>query len=253
MEAVLERAAAYTAKFVNVFSNLVVTERYTQEIKSVNLARRPPSSGSRRELVSDFLLLHVGGPLEWRPYRDVYLVDGRPVRDRDERLMRLFTAPAATRVEQAARIARESARYNIGLTERTANTPVLSLLFLQEHVQSRFAFKVASRKSNEVSLDYREEVRPTIIRGIRANGEDTDISASGQFTIEPDTGRVLRTRLVLASFRMRTALTTTYRPDDRFGIAVPAEMREEIELERTLIAGRATYEDFRQFKVETAP
>jgi hypothetical protein len=256
-EEVLARAAEYTARFVDTFSNLVATERYVQDVAPANAAlrlrwRRVP--GSHRELLSEFLLLNVGGPLEWRPYRDVYLVDGKPVRDRDDRLTRLFTEPAATRLEQAARIAQESARHNIGLATRTANTPVLSLLFLQEHIQHRFEFTIADRNAGadrrDVVLEYREDFRPTIIRGTRST-EDIDLPASGRFWIAAGTGRVSRATLAVSSERMRTALTTTYRDDARFGIAVPIEMRETIELDRALVTGTATYDNFRRFEVRT--
>ena len=67
--------------------------------------------------------------------------DGTPVRDRQERLSRLFEQPAP-RAPSTRRHAssRESARYNIGAVERTLNTPVLTLLFLQADQQPRFQF-----------------------------------------------------------------------------------------------------------------
>ena len=258
LDTVLARAAEYTARFVEVFSNLVATERYVQDVGPANTAlrlRSRPAPGSHRELRSDFLLLNVGGPLEWRPYRDVYLVDGKPVRDRDDRLTRLFAEPAATRLQQAARIAQESARHNIGLARRTANTPVLSLLFLQQPIQSRFEFQMVQRNtgagSREVVLEYREELFPTIIRGMRQREDDTDLPATGRFTIDGTSGRVRQTTLVLSADDMKTTLSTTYRDEPRFGIAVPVEMRETIELGRALVTGRATYDNFRRFEVRT--
>ena len=250
-EEVLERAAEYTARFVNTFSNLVATERYVQDVRPGNAALRlrwKPVPGSHRELRSDFLLLNVGGPLEWRPYRDVYLVDNKPVRDRDDRLARLFSEPAATRLEQAARIAQESARHNIGLAARTVNTPVLALLFLQDNVQHRFDFKVAGRDGRNVVIEYDEEFRPTIIRGTHT-ADETDLPASGRFWIDSETGRVARSTLHVAQGPMRTQLTTTYKDDSRFGIALPVEMREEVEFGRTLTTGTATYDNFRKFEV----
>ena len=256
-EDVLARAAEYTARFVETFSNLVATERYVQDVKPANAALRlrwRPVPGSHRELRSDFLLLNVGGPLEWRPYRDVYLVDGKAVRDRDDRLTRLFTEPSATRLEQAARIAQESARHNIGLATRTANTPVLSLLFLQENIQHRFEFKVVERNTgtdkHDVVLEYHEDFRPTIIRGTSST-EDIDLPASGRFWIAAGTGRVSRATLTVSSDRMRTEISTTYRDDPRFGIAVPVEMKEAIEVDRTYVTGTATYDNFRRFEVRT--
>jgi hypothetical protein len=39
---------------------------------SVSASARP-----RRHLKSDLVLVKVGPPLEWRPYRDVFEVDGK--------------------------------------------------------------------------------------------------------------------------------------------------------------------------------
>lgn len=252
-DVVLARASSYVDRFVDVFSNLVATEKYVQDVRPANTAQRlriRPGPGSHRELLSDFLLLNVGGPLEWRPYRDVYVVDRKPVRDRDDRLARLFSEPAATRLEQAARIAQESARHNIGLVARTVNTPVLALLFLQEHIQHRFEFTIAGRDGRNVVVEYDEDFRPTIIRGTSST-DDSDLPASGRFWIDGETGRVARSTLRVAHGEMRTQLTTTYRDDPRFGIAVPAEMREEVEFGRSLTLGTATYDNFRRFEVKT--
>jgi hypothetical protein len=231
-----------------------------------------------RELRSDVLLLNIGGPLEWRPYRDVYEVDGQPVRDRNGRLMALFQQPSASALEQASRFAQESARYNIGLTRRTINTPVLTLLFLQPAVQPRFRFKLGKMDRgagpDAQIVEYREETRPTLIRGITSD-VDTDLRASGRFWIDRATGRIDRTELVLVAFGMRAELVTTFQPDERLGIAVPAEMQEEYDLQRTielqgptnkavglpqmerrvehtLITGVATYGNFRRFDVSTS-
>src|SRR5262245_22125623 len=115
---VLERAGTYVARFVETFSNIVATERYTQEVSTEarvgSLNGSATTARTRRDLRSEFLLLKVGGPLEWRPFRDVFEVDGRVVRERDDRLARLFHTPSADAYEQAARIAQESARHNIG-------------------------------------------------------------------------------------------------------------------------------------------
>ena len=46
----------------------------------------------------------------WVVFRDVFEVDGKAQRDRDERLMKLFLKPDADTFRQAQRIAEESAR-----------------------------------------------------------------------------------------------------------------------------------------------
>ena len=265
--AVLERAAAYVARFVDTFSNVVTTERYGQEVATD--ARVGSRNGAvtttrtRRDLRSELLLLKVGGPLEWRPFRDVFEVDGRAVRERDGRLTRLFQTPSANAYEQAARIAQESARHNVGLTGRTINTPVLSLLFLQARVQPRFQFTVETRDAdvgpNVWRVAYRETMTPTLIRGITTS-EDRDLPSSGRFWIDAETGSILRAELVLVTGTLTARLVTTYRDDAQLGLAVPVDMREEYAIAEDArsrqpartVTGFARYDEFRRFEVTTA-
>ena len=260
----MSRAGAYVARFVEAFSNVVAHEQYAQEVETS--ARIGSTTGSatvartRRDLKSDFLLLKVGGPLEWRPFRDVFEVDGRAVRERSDRLVKLFQTSAVNGYEQAARIAQESARHNIGLAGRTINTPVLPMLFLQSAIQPRFRFSLDGRDAdvgeNTWRVTYRESATPTLIRGITTN-EDLDLASSGRFWIDADTGRIDKTELVLATSAMVARLVTTYRNDERLGMAVPVEMREEYSIaddarsrqRARRITGFARYDDFRRFEV----
>lgn len=275
VDALVIRAGDYVATFTDAFSNLVAEERYTQEISGAGAARL--GRISRRELRSDIVLLKIGGPLEWRPYRDVFAVDGKPVRDRDDRLMALFAQPSATSFEQAARIARESARFNIGLASRTINTPLLSLLFLQRSIQPRFRFKLgkldAGAGPRTWVVEYKEEARPTLIRALMTD-DNRDLPASGRFWIDADTGRVSKTELLFAVVGMRASLTTAFRRDDRLGMDVPLDLREVYRLQRevseqgptnkdegaprvtnsveeTIVSGTAVYSNFRRFDVAT--
>jgi len=274
VESAVAKAADYVARFADAFSNVVAEERYTQEVSGTGAGMT--GRAGRRDLRSDVVLLKIGGPLEWRPYRDVYEVDAKPVRDRDDRLMKLFQQPSATAFEQAARIARESARYNIGLPGRTINTPLLSLLFLQRSIQPRFRFKLGKADAGIGPrvwiVEYREQARPTLIRGIMTE-DSTDLPASGRFWIDVDTGRVAKAELLFAVVGMRASLVTSFRHDDRIGIDVPADMREVYTLQRTItgqgptdkaagapvvvqsieetvVSGTATYSNFRQFEVK---
>jgi hypothetical protein len=255
LEPLLATASAYVARFIEAFVDVIGEERYTQDVVAggslLASGRAQPSGPTHRELRSDFLLIRTGGPLEWVSFRDVFEVDGKPVRDREERLTKLFGQPAATAIDQAARLTQESARYNIGAVERTINTPVLPLLFLQSDRRARFRFTRGMRTtdfSDRVTvLSYREAARPTIIRTVR----DTDRPASGRFWIEGDTGRVLQSELVLTGNGINIRVTTTFRPDDRLGVAVPVRMREEYSLPSGRLVGLATYEGFRRFEVRT--
>ena len=213
----------------------------------------------------NLLLVRPGGMGDWVQFRDVFEVDGRPVRDRGERLVPLFLQPAASRAAQLMRIRAESARYNIGTVERTVNTPTLPLLFLETANQKRFAFTRASsratltlappselagaafRTSTEVWIvDFREKQDGTLIRDERGR----DVPARGRFWIEPSSGRVLMSELTANTRRIRATIDVSYQSEPLVGLLVPIEMRERYatrDAER--IDGVATYGRFRQFTV----
>jgi hypothetical protein len=255
LDPLLLTASAYVDRFVEGFANIVGEERYTQDVVSGGSLLAPGrglSAGvTHRELRSDFVLVRSGDALGWLSFRDVFEVDGKPVRDREERLTRLFSQPASTALDQAARLAHESARYNIGAPERTVNTPVLALLFLQAGFQPRFRFNRTARTpefSERVSVvAYREVEQPTVIRTV----QDADRPASGRFWIDAETGRILQSELVLSGSGIEVRFTTVFQPDDRIGLAVPVRMREEYLLPSGRLVGLATYDGFRRFQVTT--
>ena len=109
-----------------------------------------PSDGDRRELRSDFLLVRPEGEDHYFEFRDVFEVDGRPVRDREERLSRLFLDRSGASSRQIQEITNESARYNIGSVERTLNTPTLALLLLDPRYQPTVTFSPDERNDTGV-------------------------------------------------------------------------------------------------------
>src|SRR6185436_13041346 len=144
----LAREAAYLREFVTRFSGVVAEERYVQDSRTVPRARtkgtvvRSQLFTRHVELMSDFLLVKLKESGEWHVFRDVFQVNGEPVRDRDERLTALFLNPTSSLIEEATAIALEGARYNLGGAERTINNPLLVLAFLQSVYQSRFRFSL---------------------------------------------------------------------------------------------------------------
>src|SRR5829696_2938802 len=117
--AVLERAAAYAADFHRRLSSIVAEERYSQRWQTVGHGRYKGTIDlGHRELRSDLLLLKPLDADDWLQYRDVYHVDGTPIRDRDERLARLFREGSASSEARMGTILQESARYNIGDIQR---------------------------------------------------------------------------------------------------------------------------------------
>lgn len=258
----LLRAATYVADFSRKLSGMVAEETYIQDVETPGGTRAP--GVSHRELKSDFLLVRLSGGHRYVEFRDVFDVDGRPVRDRQDRLTRLFLNASAAG-PQAESIVAESARYNIGRVTRTVNTPMLPLLFLTDDLQPRFEFKRASDDrpasvsasetaaghfavSTEVwVVEYREKGRGTVIR----TPEGKDVPAHGRFWLDPETGRVLMSELLTEDPQVVATIDVSYQSEPLLGLSVPAEMRERYELkpDKTVITGTALYGRFREFGI----
>jgi hypothetical protein len=253
-EEVLAREAAYLREFVARFSGVVAEERYVQDSRTVPRARtkgtvvRSQLFTRHVELMSDLLLVKLKESGEWHVFRDVFDVNGEPVRDRDERLTKLFLNPTTSLIEEANAIALEGARYNLGGAERTINNPLLVLAFLQTAYQSRFRFSLNTSDKDAGPgiwvLEYKEQARPTLIRE-QSNG---DLVAKGRIWIESASGRVVKTELAVGEL---DNIVTSFRFDERFQIAVPHEMREEFWTSTESIVGVASYSRFRRFGVTT--
>ena len=267
LDQLLARATWYALDFVNKLSNVVAEERYIQD-SNIALAtvaipalggrgaagmNMPRGSSKHRELRADFLIVKSPGDM-WTPFRDVFEVDHIAIRDREQRLAKLFlnAKPDASADEQAKAIAEESGRYNLGAVQRTINNPVFALIFLQPDVRQRFKFtdgKPDRRAGADIRVvDYVEESRPTVIAG--RPGED--MPAFGRFWIENATGRVVKAEIRVEVKDLKANLTTTFRSDERLGIDVPNEFREEYDLRDGRVSGVASYARFRKFEVKSS-
>lgn len=256
---VLQRAAAYVAEFQVRLSGIVAEEAYVQDWHSAGPRGR---TFGRRELRSDLVLMKPAGAASWAEFRDVFEVDGRAIRPRDGRLERMLREPAASR-KHVTTILEESARFNIGDVDRNVNTPLFSLRFLEAGNQPRFRFKrtadvgpahadsMASpadtvfRVSTEVWVIGYDEVRSgTLIRTARRK----DQPAHGRFWIEPATGRVLVSELVLDDRTVRATIDVSFQSEPLLDMLVPVAMRERYEGKKTgsIVEGRATYGRFRR-------
>src|SRR6185295_18106277 len=270
LDVVLDRAGWYLDDFVDEFENVVAEEQYIQDSSTPLQSFSPVASGRgavsgrtspseilrarHRELRSDFLLVKSPDTEALVPFRDVIDVDGVTVRDREARLARLFlNAPSASPGETIARaeqIREEGARYNLGSMRSTLGNPVLALGVLQKAYQQRFRFTLGKEDRNAgpgVSVvEYKEVSSPAMIRGEGGH----DLPAHGRLWIDAVTGRVLRTELQVEQPAVRAVVTTTFRLDERSGIAVPMEMRERYTFANgSRVQMVATYGHFRRFDV----
>jgi len=267
LDQLLTRATWYVLDFVDKLSSVVSEEHYTQD-SNVMLATIPiPALGGRggastsvprgsakhRELKADFLIVKTTGEA-WHPFRDVFEVDHIPIRDREQRLAKLFLSskPGSDWQERAKAISDESARYNLGAVQRTINNPIFALIFLQPDVRDHFRFtmgKADRRMGDNVRVvEYVEDMRPTLIAGLPGQ----DMPAFGRFWIEADTGRILKTEVRVEQRGIKANLTTEFHADDRLGIDVPTEMREDYDLDNSRVVGKASYSRFRKFEVKSS-
>jgi hypothetical protein len=267
LDQLLARATWYSMDFLNKLSSVVAEERYIQD-SNVALAtvaipglggrgaanmNVPRGSSKHRELKADFLIVKSTGDI-LTPFRDVFEVDHIPIRDRDERLAKLFLSakPGEDADMKARAIAEESGRYNLGAVQRTINNPVFALIFLQPDVRTHFKFTAgkSDRKAgdNVIVVDYIEEMRPTVIAGLPGQ----DMPAFGRFWIEKGTGRVVKAEVRVEVREVKANLTTTFRSDEKLGIDVPNEFREEYDLRDSRVSGVASYTRFRKFEVKSS-
>ena len=242
---VLDRAAVYVAKYEEQFSAVVSEEHYTQS------QTRVPGLTRRRDLKSDVLVINAGN-VGWMGFRDVFEVDGRPVRDHDQRLSKLFLEATADTMTHARQIAEESARYNLGSVRRNINIPTMALAFLRRDNQPRSKFTLDGTAKLEdiatVVVSFTERDKPTIIRSGTA-----DAPASGRFWIDPATGRVVRSQLRAAPPKVSATVTVTYAAAPKLNVWVPVSMSESYKgSSGESIAGNASYQNFRRFSVDVS-
>jgi hypothetical protein len=253
LDDLLDQAADYVAGYKRDFIGVVADELYRQDVRdgprATNL-RMYPVEGPRqvRNLKADVLFVRAPGADYWMQFRDVYEVDGKPVRDRAERLTKLFLEPSRSSQKQVEDIAAESARYNIGDVNRNINFPLLALDLLETGNRPWVTFS-GSRKKKVWDLEFREERGGTLIR---TTGNQS-MPSHGRFLIEAETGRVLESELIAESGSLRARIEVTYAPQPSLGgLLVPSMMREKYNsADGAVIEGRARYSRFRRYRVQT--
>jgi len=261
---VLARAASYVADYQKRLQGIVAEETYRQNMTTTargGLNGRGRTNREYRELRSDLLLVQLPGNEWWLQFRDVFEVDRKPVRDRDQRLYKLFVNAKADARPQADAIQSESSRYNLGPVLRTINIPIMALLFFEKGVQANITFEQGEagnvKRLDELAdpsaiwmISFKETKPGTMVKG----ANNRDIPSHGRVWLDSATGRILRTELISEDTEIRAAIDVTYKAESALGdLLVPAEMRENYTIRRsdTRIDGRATYGRFRQFTVTT--
>ena len=236
LEELLSAVAQYVERYEPQLSTMIAQEDYVQTVRKRSRERE------EQRTVSDFLFLKLPGAVNWVGFRDVYSVDGEPVREPNDRFSTIIQGGGDVS-KQAADLAAESAQYNLGPVVRTINVPTLVLGWLARDVQPRFSFALRGQRTIAATrcrvIEFNERSTPTIIRG----RGDTSLPSSGSFCVASD-GRILMTELQPQG---RAIVTVTYRLDSQFQMLVPSEMRERYGEEN--IECLAKYSNYRRFSV----
>lgn len=258
LEMVLARVAGYVSDYQKQLVGIVAEEHYRQNVQ--NMTRAGRNSRQFRELRSDVLLVKLPDEERWLQFRDVFEVDRKPVRDRDERLFKLFVTPTEGARTQAEAIQEESSRLNIGPVRRTINMPILALLFFDVSWQRNLELerlKVENPRRFEGlappdavwRIAFAETDSPTLVRGTGGK----NIRSRGEIWVDTASGRILQTELISEDVGIIATITVRYRTQPGFTLLLPEEMRElyRVRVNESRIDGRASYGRFRQFTVTT--
>jgi hypothetical protein len=251
---VMRRVHSYVSVYEDhELSTIIAREHYSQQWR--DSAGR---SKAERTMLSDYLLLQLPDE-DWVAVRVVHDVDGSIVADREAQLQTLFAGPRQQLGERAMAMAKDTARFNLGeLYYRTVNLPTFALRVLRPAHRKRIAFSKAGEEDMDGTrtwvIAFRETKGPTF----SATPGGDDLSSHGRFWVEPDTGVVLRSEMILGGTRRlsaRATITVTYRLEPSLGFRVPIEMRERYDNPRRrrddVVTTLATYSDFRRFDWRT--
>ena len=269
---VLTAAATYVTAFRDKLAGMVSEEHYEQHVRTPSIPTgrstfggantRPLFDEEHLELRSDFLLVRPEGADRFVEYRDVFEVNGDPVRDRLDRLSTLFLNPSPAVSKQIDAITQESARYNIGSVLRTLNTPTLALVLLYPNNQPDITFTHTTDTTPPLGLSinddrainsitvvaFTEGATTTLITGEGG----TPLPAHGRFWIDTITGAIIASELRVNSPAVNAQIAVRYAIDENVELRIPIEMRERYDgLNYGLrIEGVATYSRFRVFQVQ---
>jgi hypothetical protein len=262
---VLSKAANYVELYASRLSGLVMEESYVQDVEQINrFGYRMNTRGgvSHRQLKSDLLLVRPEGSDAWMQFRDVFEVDGKTLRDRNDRLEKLFLQPSKSTAAQADKIVRESARYNIGDIERTINLPLLAMTILDRRMQPSFQFRI-TEPNEELKLPKSAAfaARPgalligfneTQVKTMIATPQGKNLRSHGRFWFAMPDAEVLMTELGVDDYSLSATIHVAYERKPGLAVAVPVEMHElyENRLNSSKVQGTATYSNFREFNVK---
>jgi hypothetical protein len=249
---IINRLAAYLSAYSDQLSRAVANERYKQGSRSFNVYQEAT-------LDSEFGIIRVPSYEGWLGFRDVLKVNGKSVQDHETRLQELLFNPSPAALEQARRIAEESARHNIGAIKRNINNPALVLELFDKRNQPRMRFWKVDEDTIEGRrawvLRFEEIKKPTLI----LTPQGRDVPTDGQIWVDPIDGVLLRAEVNIKGFFVaggfgssKAQMRVYFHEDPHLKLWVPARLVENYQVTGLgEITGDAVYSNYRQFGTST--
>ena len=237
------KAVNYVRDYTKAMASVVCEERQTQRV-----VKHDGKVKKTREITSEVAFVDAGGAHAFSlvVFRDVMTVDGKPVRNREERLRKLLISGRKQDwYKQAERITEEGTRYDIGgFANGNGNVDplVMAVWWFQGHLASGKFMRTADTVSFSQGTRRPEDDR-------RRSGS---IAIRGHYVLDSQ-GRVLKTFWATDDPDFDSAVTVGYREQPNLTALVPSEMlRHEHRLrdpKSDMSVAQATYSNCRQFQV----
>jgi hypothetical protein len=245
VRAVIDKAVLYLKDYKEALQFVLADEVIIQDVFNAR-ARR----ALHRETSGEYFLTYLASEGGWVGVRDIALVDGVKVENRDN-LRELLTKASFARIGRL--LADRNARYNIGSVSRNVNDPMLALVILDDKHRSRFKFERRRVEPTPtgplVTVNFTERDEPTLVRG----ADGSRIYAKGELLIDAATGRLVRTVITLKDKATTGTLTTVFAANEKLGLWLPASFDErydhEIERQTELVVVKSLYTNYRRFNV----
>lgn len=218
---VLTSAAAYVQEYAKQLAAPVVAEEeYTQ--------RETTAGVLTRRLHADFVLTG-GADGSIAGFRDVFAIDSRDVRKRDERLVKLMQGTWSDASQaQALAFDDEGVRYYLSPNLRVLDIPTVPLGFLRPDKQNIAEFEVESVKTMDGAQVAILKFRTKNAAHVMTTPDGA--SVLGRFWIEVGTGVVRQTEIGMSGKGYSFRTTTKYAQDPALKIWLPSEVSQQVDI-----------------------
>lgn len=256
---VLRAAASYIVKYSETLQAVGAEEDYLQLEVSGGRMRLT------RRLGSEVAFVGIGlGRVAI--FRDVFSRDGNPIRERDQRLLKLLQFPAVRDpLVLAQQFTDDGMRHYVSQNAGLFDEMLQPLALLRTENATKVSFRLESVKTTAgvqmATLRFSETSEPHVINS------PIPEPASGRFVVEVATGIVRETQLVISNKNTNLRTTVVYALQPGLGLWLPSKMDFQSDLSsvgagnsapstvaaydiRESLEGHASYSKYQQVPVK---